>query len=525
MLHFFNKINKPTYKLMFNGNKTAILLFGAFIFFIFAFPLQAIDFETREVPLFEYMEWSVANGSCSGNPFDLVATVKFTHEEKNIVRATEMFYDGDDTWKFRFAGLRTGKWHFKTISTDKELSGHTGTVIVTKNNNKQSHGFLGIRGQKFVRYSGDNGRVEGFIPNIWMNYRKEVVGPEGMKKCGWSPVTYLMGNNERWRNYLDQAWAHGCNGVQILPQRDLLDMESSEHNPHIENFRILEKAIIKAHEREMIVNVFLWGDAARGWTPPDGINSESDLRFNRYLAARLGPLPGWYISLGFDLLEWVGEEDTEAWASHLKQKLGWYHPIGARKEKNYIPNLEIYSTDYRISGNWYENTREQFETGGNKPIEYSRRFSYLRDGVWDMDATRQAFWAFAMAGGAGSIWGHYPDDNCSASNPGNYPNPEQLRTHRQFWENRFLSSLEPVNNISDGHVLKNYDNTHFVVYKENTSSININIAGKSSPLPVVAIDCKASYTEIDYGSLKPGNHKISLPHHSDWVIAIGKFDQ
>ena len=39
-----------------------------------------------------YLEWSVANKTYAGNPFDLVATVTFVHCESGEKRTTEMFY-------------------------------------------------------------------------------------------------------------------------------------------------------------------------------------------------------------------------------------------------------------------------------------------------------------------------------------------------------------------------------------------------------------------------------------------------
>ena len=66
-----------------------------------------------------------------------------------------------------------------------------------------------------------------------------------------------------------------------------------------------------------------------------------------------------------------------------------------------------------------------------------------------------SFWGFAMAGGAASIWGHYPS-KCSAHKPGNYPNPEQLAAHREFWQNRFRPDFEA--NVQAGGVMSLVNN-------------------------------------------------------------------
>ncbi|MFP4521537.1 MAG: DUF5060 domain-containing protein, partial [Fibrobacterota bacterium] len=345
--------------------------------------LNGADLGNKQVLLFsEYAEWSLNNSSYSGNPFDLITSATFTHSSHSDI-TTEMFYDGNNTWKFRFTGVQTGTWNFSTSSSDPDLDGHTGTVTVNANPDQAARGFLNSQGQMFTIQSGDNGEVTGIVPNIWMNYREECVGSEGINANGWTPVQYLMGNSTRWENFLDEAREHGCNGVQILPQRDLMDMSTSANNPNLDNFRTIEEAIISANSRNMFLHIFMWGDEQRGWQPPDGLNSTSDLRLNRYLAARLGPLPGWWISLGFDLMEWAGHTATVQWHDHLLDKLGWYHLLGARKEGSFdvTSDMELFSTDYRIGndGDWYTNTVSEFSHGGDKPMEYSRRFAYMRD--------------------------------------------------------------------------------------------------------------------------------------------------
>lgn len=505
-----------------NSRKTMALAQCITAVCVIAVSATATDFGTKSGALWApYVEWSIDNVSWSGNAFDVVAEVAFSHQGSDHATTTEMFYSGGSSWKFRFAGTRIGVWDFTTSSSNGNLDGHTGSVEIAANDNADMRGFMLIQGHKFVRQSGEDD-VEGFIPNIWMNYREEYAGPEGKKACGWTPIQYVMGNSGRWNSLLDQAWDHGCNGVQVLPQRDMMD-PGGENNPHLENFQAMEEAIVAAHKRGMFVHLFMWGDTRRGWTPPDGINSDSDKRLNRYIAARLGPLPGWYASLGFDLMEWADESKVEAWAEHLQRKLGWYHPLGARKEGSFEASLPIYSTDDRISENWYSGTRRNFEAGGNKPVEYSRRFAYLRDNVWTMDATREAFWGFALAGGAGSIWGHYPD-GCPAHKEGNYPNPEQLRTHRRFWQHRFLPELEP-DGVHDGVITaKTNDESHWILYKESTSSMTVDLSGMNSSQPAIAVDCKADYAETDLGTLQPENRTITFDHSSDWAVAVGDFD-
>ena len=93
----------------------------------YTFPNQAT---TQWSP---YSEWSVQNPSYSGNPFDVEAAVSFVHSSTGETRTTHMFYDGNDTWKFRFAGTQLGDWTFTTSSADPELNGLSGLVSVSPN--------------------------------------------------------------------------------------------------------------------------------------------------------------------------------------------------------------------------------------------------------------------------------------------------------------------------------------------------------------------------------------------------------
>ena len=55
------------------------------------------------------------------------------------------------------------------------------------------------------------------------------------------------------------------------------------------------------------MHLWTWGDEQRHMTPARwGINGNVDRATpERYIAARLGPLPGWTMGYGFDLDEWV----------------------------------------------------------------------------------------------------------------------------------------------------------------------------------------------------------------------------
>ncbi|MBS3800476.1 MAG: DUF5060 domain-containing protein, partial [Thioalkalivibrio sp.] len=123
------------------------------------------------------LEWTLKNASYEGNPFDLVAKVEFTHEASNEHRVTEMFYAGEDTWKFRFTGTRTGEWRFTTqadgkdgTTEDPELHAKRGAVVVKPNPDPDARGFVTHLGNTWARHQGNDGEVAAFVPHFRMGF-------------------------------------------------------------------------------------------------------------------------------------------------------------------------------------------------------------------------------------------------------------------------------------------------------------------------------------------------------------------
>ncbi len=111
--------------------------------------------------------------------------------------------------------------------------------------------------------------------------------------------------------------------------------------------------------------------------------------------------------------------------------------------------------------------------------------------------------------------------------------PESLkrafRTHREFWKHgRLKLSMSPDNHRvrgAEGYCLVTSDKKYFVFFVENADSMTIDLSDMPGSQPVIAVDAKANYHEIDKGSLTAGVHTIRLGSHSDWAVAVGPFRQ
>ncbi len=464
---------------------------------------------------YPYLEWSLSNASFADNPFDLLASVTFTHQATSETHTTEMFYVAPDSWSFRFSGTQLGAWSYLTSSSDPELDGHSGTILVEPNPSPKAHGFIQNVGNKWAWM----GAEQAFVPQIVM---------------AQSPPDY-----HAQPAVVDQTIAtffgeHGFNGLHTMVFCRWLDFDqtsydkipSADPNPDPRTFEALELIISKAHAAGGMVHIWAWGDEQRKMTPVKwGINGTVDQRLQRYIAARLGPLPGWTMGYGFDNFEWVDGAQLDTWRSYLHAHFGWSHFLGARSggpHDGTDHSKEQLSESLGYSG--YEHWKPSYDVyvaaidaRADKPTMSENRFrvrnKHPKD--YDLTMTRRGLWHSAMAGGVANIWGNYlPEPPASgASLP--YPNPAWIKTNALFFADRFKADLLRDNAITDGACLRRPGNELLLFYKEDTTSIQLDLSTLSGPRPAVAVDTKNAYAEIVIGPLSPAKTTWNTPHSSD----------
>lgn len=514
---------------------------------------DAGDLGARRATLWRpYEEWSLNDTSWSGNPFDVVAKVTFTHRKSGASHVTQMFYDGADTWKFRFTGTKTGLWRFQTradgtngTTDDPDLNGHSGLVDVQPNPDPEAHGFLTNDGNQW-RWQGEK---KPFVPQLLMYSGHETVPDElGDDNMVDAAIT----------EFLDK---HGFTGFEISmlsgywfdADAGKYDVDASMKNPDPETFAALESAIQKVHAAGGAFHFWMWGDAARGWTNKSlagGINGKQDRRLQRYMAARLGPIPGWSAGYGFDLDEWAKSSQVDAWNRNMQQLLGWHHFLGGRPvgPNSGIDHSSFNSWNDDLEYSSYEHHKPDYEVAvgalselTDQPVlseDRNRVRNSNRQKDWSETETRRGLWQTTMAGGMANIWGQLETSN-QVSNTGVYGNRRQLATYSKFWfdKGRYLSGITRANNLSNDtgnstpneigndsntRVLKASDD-QLVFYRQDASSIHLDLSGLSSPQPAVAVDTKKAYSETDLGMLQPKSQTLDLGSTSDWAIAIGTF--
>ena len=470
-------------------------------------------------------EWRLENPTYQGNPYDVIATATFVHAPSGVQHTTGMFYDGDAVWKFRFTGTRLGQWSFTTRSGDPDLDGHRGTVSVQEDAAASGRGFITSLAGKWARPSGRQGSLQAFVPQLVM-YAAPRDFHGRPARIDADIETFLV--------------EHGFNGFHVMGSCHWFDIdqrashEIKQTNPDRRTFQALELLIRKVHAAGGMVHFWMWGDESRGWTPHRwGLNGAVDQRLQRYLAARLGPLPGWTMGYGFDLDEWVVARDLEVWQRHLQEQFGWSHLLGARDAG---PNRGF---DHRRNQIYeglgyagYEHHRPAFAvyraavtarparpafSEDRFRIRHSREYA---EKDYTMELTRRGLWHSTMAGGVANIWGHFPPGRGAWQGSARYENPQMIKTYSRFFARRFRNEMRPA---AQGMCLHVPAGTHYVFYAEDTGTMMLDLTAMAGVQPAVAVDTLRPYQELPLGRLTATETSWQAPYRSDWAIAVGVF--
>ncbi|MEM6750845.1 MAG: dockerin type I domain-containing protein, partial [Planctomycetota bacterium] len=547
---------------------------------------------------FEFEEWSLTTAATLANPFDIAASATFTPVGGGEALTTGMYYDGlngqgDHVYKFRFTGLQQGLSYNVTTSGGgvAALDGLAGGFDVVANADADATGFLTNVGNKYARQVGNDGGLQGELFNVYMNLQ------QFGSADGSFPSNPVWSTQASRQQYFDQVKANGANVAFMLVSNNFFELGEPNrtnltgdgpYNPDAQTFEIIEQAVQHARDEGLHLHLWAWGDDStrRRYTPPDDadknqldINGDADRRLQRYLAARLAPLPGWSMGYGFDLNEWTDESDIQSWAEFVNDQSVNDHLLFARAyAASDGPTVNdagantwradalgghsyATETDAVLEGPGLETTgaggptgylevAQDLAAGANKPHLYEERFTFNRtDGYWSEQRTREHYWYNAMAGGMGSWWGFFDrtDDQGPPTADGySVELRTQLQTFDAFWRqgDRFLLDMAIDNAVTDNPVLAQGQDTGqyalhseagdlIVVYAEDASVIRLNLASlQSDPdwvygARIVAVDTLTGYQEITLGVFELADFDLDLSGFAEignplstWALSI-----
>ncbi len=216
-----------------------------------------------------------------GGEFYLTAVFESTEENKKDKKITVPgFWDGGKSWKIRFAPPCVGKWTYRTISKDKSLDNHTGTLTckpwtdAEKNDNPTRRGFVQVcrTGSRTGRYFEYNdGTPFLWIGDTWWNWTKRGIHYESFKKLADDRAAKGFSVGQLF--FAGRGWGR----IASLLNRDY-------SSPDLDHVRHVESYIRYANEKGITVWIHCW------WGGKDisrTIGAENIRRWWRYAVHRL----------------------------------------------------------------------------------------------------------------------------------------------------------------------------------------------------------------------------------------------
>jgi hypothetical protein len=286
---------------------------------------------SKDVELYQWVDFPIEapDAATDLEKWDVQGSCRWTHQNGVTRRTSLLWYSGSgDTYVYRFGASLQGRWTGTTVSPIKALDGLELSVDVRPATNPNRTGWSGQLADE---------------PTAWARQH----GPDG-QLVKRTPILIMMPNVQSWHDDVAAMRAfvaeftdnHGFNGGHIatigrgwLEAGSTGDLRTAPPAPDVRTFAALEVAAAEWSERGGWLHLWMWGKGSGGdfANLPGGHDGIESRRINRYVAARLGPVPGWSMGIGWDVEFWVNETKLKWWLDDLNPQLGgWHHWIGHR---------------------------------------------------------------------------------------------------------------------------------------------------------------------------------------------------
>ena len=242
------------------------------------------------IKIWEVFEITLDSKSAASNPYLEIdpdkapfLTARFTGTEGKAsgqIITVPGFWDGERTWKIRFAPPASGTWRYETYSSGKGLSGRKGIIKVSewsekeKDENPLRRGLItvnksGERAGRYFTYS--DGTPCLWIADTWWDWTNSHIKFESFKKLADTRAD--QGFNIGQLFFAGNGWGK---------ESSLLDPSFS--NPKFEQIRKVEEMIRYANSKGITVWIHAW------WSREGidkSIGEDNFIRWWRYVIQRL----------------------------------------------------------------------------------------------------------------------------------------------------------------------------------------------------------------------------------------------
>lgn len=375
--------------------------------------------DTAAVPRFAPHEVAFTATGTYANPYvELTADATLTAPDGHTTRNLPLFWDGDATWRFRFAPDQPGTWHWSVKSTDRGLNGRSGKFDCVASTRR---GSLQPLAGAPLHFQYQNGERVWFLGDTAWSFAVDTP-EEGHDRAaaeryaanrasqGFNAIHLMLLSEVGWGNRGGLPW---------------IDLATERINPAY--FREVDERIAFANARGLITGLAVaWGYKGRkepyAWSRLPNLAAQE--RYARTIAARYGAFDVYFIVSG----EWdaeirhrpAPEADVRREFVHLGDVLRAADPHRRMIAIHPTQNSAGSTREFNTGSTWMDFGDYQQNYNGlhasiltsrafNKPVVNAEYAYWLRDsngdGVVDkahsytLDDIRAATWDIAMAGG------------------------------------------------------------------------------------------------------------------------------
>lgn len=274
-----------------------------------AFGYLVILFLTPHAPAATAERWGTfelaLKGPSDGNPFvDVTLSARFRQGDQSLTVAG--FYDGDGVYRVRFMPPAEGDWRYETLSNTRALSGHAGTLTVTRPS-RGNRGPVRVHDTFHFAYAdGTSHRPVGTTCYAW-THQSDKLQEQTLATLKASPFNKL-------RLCVFPKWyAHNKDEPPRYPFAGTAPAkwDFARFNPAF--FQHLEKRIAQLRDLGIEADIILFHPYDKGHWGFDRMPAEADDRFARYVVARLAAFRNvwWSLANEFDFMEKKTDADWD----------------------------------------------------------------------------------------------------------------------------------------------------------------------------------------------------------------------
>lgn len=264
------------------------------------------------------------------NPFtDVDLRAVFIHEGTPDTIRVEGFYDGNDTFRIRFMPTKTGRWTFRTFSSEPEMNGQEGWLVCAPALNG-SHGMMKTGpDQSFAYADGTAYYPVGTTSYAWIHAddARQEQTCQSLAESGFNKLRFCIFPNNSVRElprlypFVLKSGRKSADG-----QRTVYTWDFSHFNPAF--FQHLEQCIDRLKAIGVEADLILFTPYDDGLWGFDRMTMENNRRYLRYVVARLSAFSNvwWSMANEWDLCR-AKTHDQWIEMSEYVHRLDPYHHL------------------------------------------------------------------------------------------------------------------------------------------------------------------------------------------------------